>query len=149
MAFKASNILPEQAYNTLKRTAVQLKINLQSFNTNLENNNVDFKLIKAIYLTINNAKNQLDALSQTPGIIEYAKVQEDDQGYNVAAEFIDLIEKMQSALTWVSNNVPSTVTLKVPNAWGSPNDTIVSNTFTPAQTAGLRTVLTTIITAIE
>lgn len=149
MTFRASNVVPEEAYTKVRKTAIQLKVNLQSFKTSLASKNADFKLIKGIYVTLSNAYNQLDTLKEIPGLADYAKQQEDDPNYDVVVEFNNLITQIQSAMGWINDHVPSTVSLKTPADWGGPNETVIVDTFTPTQTSDLRTALESVIQAIS
>jgi len=139
MAFKASNVLPADAYLTIKRGAVQLKVNLQGFVTYMAANDIDYDYLRGVYRTLERAKDQFDTLKTTAGLAQYAKDQESDQAYDVVTEFNSLITTIQAAITWLDNNVSTNVTAKLPENWR--DGTLISNTFTPVQTAGLRTAL--------
>lgn len=146
MAFKASNVLPSTAYDTVRRTAIQLKNNLQAVNARLAASNTDYDYLREIYLLLKRADDQFDTLSATPGISQYAKEMENDPLYDVAAEFTAMQGAISSALAWLDSNVPTNVTIKSPASWD--NGTLITNTFTPAQTAGLRTKISDVIAEI-
>ena len=139
MAFKASNVLPADAYLIIKRGAVQLKANLQGFVTYMAVNDTDYDYLRGVYRTLERSKTQFDTLKTTAGLAQYAKDQENDQTYDVVTEFNSLITTIQAAITWLDNNIPTNVTAKLPENWG--DGTLISNAFTPAQTADLRTTL--------
>jgi hypothetical protein len=147
MAFKASNIVPQDAYAILKRGAVQLKVNLQGINSRLAASNADYAFLQDIYLTLKRYQTQATTLAATPGIVAYAKDQEDDQTYDVVAEFNTMTATITSALGWLDANVPTNVTAKAPADWDG--GVIISNEFTPAQTSVLRTRLTAVINTIS
>lgn len=147
MAFKASNIVPQEAYRTVKAAAVQLKINLQSFNVTMAAGNIGYDFIRGIYRTLARANNQFTQLRSTPGLLAYAKSQEDDVAYNVAAEFSDMQAAITSAISWLEGNVPTSVTIKPVTSWD--DSTLISNEFTPAQTAQLRTRLASVVATIS
>jgi len=147
MAFKASNVLPSDAYRTVKRAAVQLKVNLQGMVSYMGINGADYDYLKAVYLTLNRARDQFNDLKTTPGLSQYARDQENSQAYDVGAEFNSMVASIDAALTWIDANVPTNVTVKPPGQWG--NETMISNTFTAGQTAGLRTALQAVVVEIE
>jgi len=148
MAFKASNVVPQEAYRIVKGAAVQLKANLQGINTRLSASGADYDFLREIYRTLARANNQFDNLKTTPGLAAYATEQENDVSYNVVTEFTTMQAAISSALSWMDTNVPTSVTVKTPNQWAD-GETLISNTFTAAQTAGLRTALSAVISAID
>lgn len=147
MAFKASNIVPQEAYAVTKSAAVQLKLNVAAFISTLAANNASYEFLRDIYRTLARGKNQLNALASTPGLVDYAKVQEDDPAYDVVAEFSALLGAVANAMTWMETNVPLTVTLKPLAEW--TDTTVIATTFTPAQTAAFRTHLSAVVNAIS
>jgi len=147
MAFRASSIVPSDAYAIVKRAAVQLKINLQGFNTTMQAGNINYEFLQGVYMTLKRADDQFDNLKTTPGLAAYAADQENDQTYDVAAEFNAMQSAINAAINWLNSNIPTSVTAKTPDTWDG--GVIIANEFTPAQTAGLRTQLTNVINAIE
>lgn len=147
MAFRASSIIPLSAYQTAKRAAAQLKVNAQSMRAALAASNASYDFLRDIYRTLERAQAQFTQLAATPGLAGYAKAQENDPAYDVAAEFTAMQGAITSALTWMNSNAPTGVTAKTPANWG--DGSLIANEFTPAQTAGLRTQLDAVIAAIE
>jgi len=147
MPFKASNILPQEAYQTVKRAAVQLKINLQSFNSVLAVSSADYDYIRGVYRTLERANSQFNNLKTTPGIGQFAKDQELDQTYDVVGAFGSMQTSIGAALSWIDLNVPTSVTAKSPSEWG--DGTIIALSFTPTQTSGLQLVLASVIAEID
>lgn len=147
MAFKASNSVPAAAYRIVKGAAAQLKVNLQAINTQLAASGADYDYLRDIYRTLARADAQFANLQTTPGLAQYAKDQENDQAYDVAAEFTAMRNTISAATAWMDTNVPTDVTAKTPSQWG--DDTLISDAFTPAQTSGLRTALSAVISAID
>ena len=147
MAFRATNVVPDKAYTLVRGAAVQMKLNLESMRARLSSQNADYEYLRAIYSLLKNANAQFDSLKTTPGLAQYAKDAENDQAYDVAAEFAAMQAAIASALAWMDANVPTNVTAKAPADWGE--GTIISNEFTPAQTAGLRTQLAAVEATIS
>jgi len=146
MAFRASNVLPSDAYLIVKRAAVQLKVNLQGFNVQLAASGADYDFLKGIYLTLKRADTQFTTLKATPGLAQYAQDQEVDPSYDVAVEFTSMQAAISGALAWMDTNVPVSVTVKPLNTWD--DSTLISDTFTPAQTNGLQFELNLVIAEI-
>ena len=147
MAFRASNIVPSDAYQTVKRAAVQLKINMVAQKAQLAASGANYQFLQDIYLTLKRANNQFDALKTAPGLSDYAKAQENDPAYNVATEFTSMQSAIVACMGWMGANVPTSVTAKAPSTWDGGS--IISNTFTSGQTAGLQTALQTVIDTIS
>ncbi|QEF98164.1 hypothetical protein Mal15_22120 [Stieleria maiorica] len=147
MAFRASNVIPSEAYTLVKRAAVQLKLSLQGFNAQLAAEGADYPFLLTIYLTLDRAENQFITLKDTPGLSTFAKEQESDLLYSVTAEFASMLSSITAAKNWMDSNVPTNVTIKSPAQWSE--GTMILSTFTAGQTAGLRTALSAVISAIE
>jgi len=148
MAFKASNITPQKAYLQVKGTAVNLKANCQGFIAQLAAQNATYLYLRDIYRFLYNANAQFETLKATPGLAVYAQEQENDPAYNVAAEFTAMQATIANALSWMNTNIPTAVTAVSASAWATGDETIATS-FTPAQTATFRTVLTAIVNSIE
>lgn len=97
MAFKASNQLPENGYRAAKETALRIKNYLQRRVIEFgEPTNAD--VVVSTYRDMMRWKADLTAIRLVPGIAQYAKDQEDDQSYDVAAEFTSMLDSI-TALT--------------------------------------------------
>jgi len=147
MAFRASSVVPSEALRITKGAAVQLKQNLSSFIATLSAQSVGFAELRGIYRTLERADAQFASLSATPGLAAYAQAQEDDATYDVAAEFTAMRSAVQSAIGWIGSNVPTTATVAPIGEW--TDQTVTSNAFTPAQTAGLRAALQVVVDSID
>ena len=147
MAFRATNVVPANAYNLVKRAAVQLKINCQSFVTTLQTSGADYDFLRGIYLTLTRAREQFDTLKTTPGLAAYAQSQEDDPTYDVASEFVSMLAAIDAATAWMDANVPTNVTAKTPPNWDD-SESMISDTFSTGATTGLRTQLDAVIAEI-
>ena len=145
--FPASSIIPQQAYLTVKGIANLLKTRITNNIENLSIANVDYDYLREIYRTIERANDGLNSKKNVPGIVEYAKEAESNAGLDIVAEFSALQQTMSDALEWINNNVPLTATVKPPSEWG--DGTLIERVFTPAQTAGLRSTLQTIVDTIR
>lgn len=147
MAFKASNILPVTSYEGLKRRITILKSQLEAANADMLAGPIDYEFIHILYSGISGISIYLDEVKSTPGLSQHAKDQENDQDYNVVAEFVSLESSVDSALLWMQNNIPLSVTLTPIQSWSTQSR--ISNTFNTAQTAALRSQIQAIINSIE
>jgi hypothetical protein len=147
MTFRASNVVPQEAYRIVKQAAVNLKTNLQGINSQLASADADYEFLRNIYRVMERAQTQLSELATTPGLGDYAQAQEGDDTYDVAAEFTTMLASITAARGWMEANVPTNVTVGSPSTWG--DGTLVTNVFTQAQTAGLRTALSAVIATIS
>lgn len=147
MAFNASNIIPQEAYQTTRLAAVTLKLNLESFRAQMAAGNISYDFVRGVYRTLVRATNQFTAMKGTPGLLDYAKSQEDNPLYDVAAEFTGMQNAISSAISWLEANVPTAVTAKPVASWD--DGTLIATEFTPAQTEQLRTRLAAVIATIN
>lgn len=147
MAFRASNIVPQQAYQIVKSAAVQLKLNVSAMVAQLASSNASYEFLRDIYRTLSRAHGQFVELSTTAGLEAYAKQQENDPAYDVGAEFVSMQSAIVTTIQWMDANVPTAVTVNTPSAWG--DGAMIATTFTPEQTAPLRTALQAVVTAID
>jgi hypothetical protein len=148
MAFRTSNVVPAVAYVTVRAAAAQLKLNIDAVITFLAGNNTSYDYLRGVYQTLERANNQFDSLKTTPGLADYAKVQENDPAYDVVAEFVTMQAAIAAAMSWMATNVPLNVTLKPVNQWGNGGG-LIATEFSPAQTSTFRTVLAAVSNAIN
>lgn len=113
-------------------------------------NGATYPYLRDIYLTLVRANNQFNALKVAPGLAQYAKDQENDQAYDVVAEFNAMQTALQSVLTWMETNVPITNRSVAPVAdWANEQTIQIANIFTASQTSGLRTEMAALIATID
>lgn len=106
MAFRASNAIPEQAYEQAKSIAVQIKRLADNRASRWGSGGDTVEVIAAIDTAVN-FRDRLSALSSTPGIGSYAQSQEDDPAYNVVAEFQALQAALATAISECVSALPT------------------------------------------
>lgn len=148
MAFRATSVTTQRAYQQVKGAAANVRANCSAFISNLAGENTNYQTLRDIYVLLHNASAQLTSLAATPGLAAYASDQEGDPEYDVVAEFTALQATLAAALSWMGSNVPTNVTVVAPASWPSASS-LIATTFTPAQTAGLRTQLQSVVDAIS
>lgn len=148
MAFRATSVTTQRAYQQVKGAAANVRANCSAFISKLAAENASYALLRDVYVLLHNAGAQLSSLASTPGLAEYAAAQEGDPQYDVVAEFTALQAAIANVLTWMQSNVPVNVTAVSPVGWPT-SESLIATTFTPEQTAGLRTQLAAVIAAIS
>jgi hypothetical protein len=147
MVFRASNIVPQAAYQTVKSAAVQLKLNLQGAVSRMASQNTDYEYLRGLYQVLKRADDQFTSLKTTPGLAAFAQAQESDPAYNVVAEFTTMQDAISGVTAWMATNLPLSVTLRPVTEWGS-SGSLIATEYTPAQTLQLRNRLDTVIASI-
>jgi len=148
MAFRATSITTQRAYQQVKGAAANVRANCSAFISKLAGENTNYQTLRDVYVLLHNASAQLSSLASTPGLAEYAAAQEGDPQYDVVAEFTALQGTIAAVLAWMQSNVPTNVTAVSPANWPS-SEGLIATTFTPAQTAGMRTQLAAVVAAIS
>ncbi len=147
MAFRASNIIPQRGYDNAKALALRLQNHASVWKSEVDGGTSADRLLQLLQ-SLSGYRDELNAIKAIPGIVAYAKDQEDDQAYDVAGEFNALKQLVEDAALWIRDNMP-----------GYPNDLTVLqlnvqgervwDTFTGAQLAGLSTDLQQIIDGVS
>ena len=97
-------------------------------------------------------KTEFNTLKLVPGVQAYAQAAVSDPALDVAAEFNGMIAAMDGVTSWLIANFPKTPTTNELRAqtWNADNSgRLVDVVFSAAATATFRTVLDTLISAVE
>ena len=140
MAFRAIDLEASRGYTVAKGNAAAIRQQMFRMADHMATNDIDFDFIRTVFETVERSRKQLDNLKSIPGIGQYAQDQEDDPTYDVVAEFTALLAAEQAVLNWLTNNMPTTVSLKPPNTW-QVDQTIVADVYTPAQSNTLKLLM--------
>ena len=94
MAFRATNIIPQIAYQKVRGAAANVKTNCSAFISQMAASGANYSFLRDIRVFLSNANASFTSLATTPGLADYAKAQENDPSYNIAAEnrFRELFE---------------------------------------------------------
>lgn len=100
--------------------------------------------------TLKGYRDELDVLKTVQGLAQYARDQENDQAYDVAAEFNALVAAIDAViaeifLTYPTANPSGAVIERVLNADGS----VTPLTFTSAQLASVKTLVDAVVVSID
>ena len=148
MAFRATNILPQKGYDQAKKIATQLK----NFSTKRSADLVGGGSSDTVLGTVDTMRlfnEQLNAEASIPGIGDYAKAQEDDPTYDVAAEFIALLALIDAVITEVVSTFPVDGSGFLLAYTISPDGTQIPRTFNVAAVADLRTALDAVVAGVS
>ena len=147
MAFKAASVIPESAYKQIKTLSVQIdNLAIKAQSALVADVTAD-EIINLVYRLQEKIDN-ITALATTHGLLQYAKDQENDQAYDVVAEYTAMVAAVNDVVAWAKTNFPADGDDYIlAYKWGA--NTHIERTFSPAATVGLSTELQKIIDVIE
>lgn len=140
MAFRATNILPETGYDQAKKVATQVKRFSQNRSSDLVAGG-DSDQILGTADTMLIYKEQFAALVTIPGIGDYAKEQENDPTYDVAAEFTAMLALIDAVIATVTAGFPVDASDFLLAYTFNPDGSQAPRAFTSGQTATIRAAL--------
>lgn len=146
MAFRATK---NSEYDRARSLIADIKRLAQATRDAMAAGNTSANALKQLLEVLANYDSQLADIAAVPGLADFARAQEGDPNYNVAAEFNAVRAAMDSVVTRVLDDIPkhpSTghVLLETWNATG-----VSVRSFTVAQTANLRDDLAALIATID
>lgn len=148
MAYPASTSVPAQTLDAVDRLALNLKAFCQRRKAEMAAGNVPSTTIFDVVINLRSARSQLQAAASVPGIAAYAQAQKGNPSLDIVAEFTAMVNAIDGVVSWVVANFPKdgTGTYLLAQTMGAEGP--VDRQFSPAQTAGLRTALDSVINAI-
>jgi hypothetical protein len=154
MAFRATSQIKADGYSEAKRLALSMKNYAQSHHDALAAGNVSANaIIFNLLQEFKSAIEKWDSIAAIPGINAYAQDQEDDANYNIGAEFTAMVSAAEAVRDRIVAEMPKAT--QPPGVAGriavhtlAADGSISVTSFTPAQTASLRTDLTAFIATI-
>lgn len=150
MTFKASNKELSVAYHLLKEKILNIQ-QVADQAANRMTGTVTGDEILSLGVSLERLDSQVTALQQTSGIAKYAKDQENDQTYDVVAEY----QAVQTALDAVQNEIRTTFPVDgngylLNRKFNSANSIqTTSRNFAPAATTDIKTLCETLSATIE
>ena len=139
------------AWETARNVAGQIKGRSQSLRNSAEAGAIPTDMILDYVRFLGACKTTLQRAAFTQGIAAYAQEQIADNTINVATEFNNMMSALDAVGGWIFTNFPKDVDGWLlsrkfnPDNSGRTDDRL----FSPAQTAGLRTVLDALIATID
>ena len=147
MAFRTDGLA--KAYSKAQSESIRVK----TFATQARNSLLAGSVsANAVIQIMNNLKSSIevwDTVSSLSGIVQYARDQEDDQGYDVVVEFTAMRVEAVAANDWVKDNFPLSAGGFLEKDTIETDWSITVRQFTPAQTVGLQVILLDLINAIN
>lgn len=131
----------------IDRRAVSVKTYATQVRTEAAAGNIPSSRILDLFINLRQERGLLATAAATPGIAQFARDQKNNQSLDVVAEFNAMLAAIDGTTTWINTNFPKDgggFLLERTLGVNSPID----RTFTPAQTAGLRTQLDSLIATI-
>ena len=100
-----------------------------------------------LFINLQQERIALVAAAATPGIVQFARDQKNNQTLDVVVEFTAMLVALDAVIAWISTNFPKDAGGFL-LARSFSGTTIVDRMFPSAQTAGLRAQLDTLIATI-
>lgn len=148
MAFRTQST-PAQGLHTVKSQAIGIRNYSIAQRDLMAAQNISANALRQTMSTFKTFIELLTASAAIPGIVQYARDQENDQTYNVVTEFQTMETAAIAVRNRIINDVPKGPTGEVAVETWEADGAITVEAFTPAQTANLRTDLDTFIASIE
>ena len=129
------------------RRALSVKVQCQTIRTAAAAGNINSSDIVSIFNFLKTQRAGLAAASSTPGLGAYAQAQKNSPSLDVVAEFTGMLAAIDGVTAWIITNYPKDANgFLLERTWGANSP--IDRVFTPAQTAGFRTALDSLIATI-
>lgn len=147
MAFRADNTIPNRALQRAKAICRTVKVRAQAASS-LFASGADAQEVLAILGALSRFNVELATLKTTPGLAQYAKDQENDQNYDVVAEFNAVLAALDDFVSTVLSNFPADGSGYALAFKFDASGTLIYRTFTAAQLATITSKLDAVDSAI-
>lgn len=127
--------------------AIEIKAQCQVARAESLVGNVNSSRLIGLFNFLRTQRAGLATDSATPGLAAYAQAQKNQPGLDVVAEFNAMLSTLDGVTAWIIANFPKDASgFLLERTWGA--DSPVDRSFTPAQMAGFRTALDSLIATI-
>lgn len=147
MAFPTSPPL-SRVWEQFSDRARSLKAYCVEFNARSAANTLSGTSIEELMRQLASFASYAKASSTTPGLAAYVSAQYVGRNIDIVAEYSAMIATVDNALAWIANNIPKANGYVQLEQWGV-DGSITQRQFAPAALNDLRTVVATVIAAIE
>ena len=147
MAFRTDGL--GKAYATAQQESIRLKSFATSHSASMAAGNVSANQVQQVMLQMKSSIELWDSTSGIPGMQQYARDQEDDQAYDVVAEFLAMRNAAVAVRDEVINVFPTSAGGFIEKDTYELDGAITVRVFTNVQTASLQTLLTTLAATID
>lgn len=145
MSIIVTTLLDEE-YPEFKRRMAATKTRLQNVISRMAAGAVESDFVISFYRQLGRERDYLETAVVVPGLEQFAKDYEDDQGYDVVTEINATIAEMNQAIALVDTTFPQSggyvLYLQISDG------VITPRTFSTAATAGLRAALDDVVATI-
>jgi hypothetical protein len=128
-----------------------IKVITQTLKQSSQAGNVNAEAILTYVTRLADTKAELQNIVTVPGLEAYAKEQINNPSIDIATEYNNVIQALDSVVSWIITNMPKDASgyLLVTQFAPENNGRTISRTFTPAETESLRTVLDSLLITID
>jgi len=148
MAFTTTTEAKETAYSRAQRVAERIKGKCTTAKASMEGGSFDAGMLVQIRDDLIDAYTQLGTVSSVPGVLQYAKDVEDDQAYDVGAEFTAMRAAILAAKDAIDALAPTSGGYLA--LWTFPTGSgLTARVFSSGATASLQANMQSIIEAIN
>lgn len=140
MAFITNVPTLQDGFRDLLTIAKQQKAYMQTWSSALSSN-ITADLALGWASNISTVLVRMDAVAALPGMQAYAQAQFGGGAYDVASQYATMRAAIAAILTWLQANLP-------PNSLTVTSAVVAGSTFTPAQTAPLKTLIDAAVSSI-
>jgi len=147
MAFRATNILPVDALRRIKLLLVDCRRESVRLSTQLAAGTNSETILNSL-VALGQIRAQLQTLATTPGLAVFARAQEDDVNYDIAAEYTGVVAAINAAGAALAAIIPKQSGYLLAYTLDSSGFQ-VSREFTPAECASAIPSVDALIAFIE
>jgi hypothetical protein len=148
MAFRATTVVTQEAFDVLRRRVLETKNFLTGRRAvMLSTSPADVPL--TVVLHLGRAIADLTSLATTPGLVDYAKSQVDDPAYDVVAEFTAMRAAMVACRDGLISTFPKDGSDFLLYQTFNANGSLATRTFTAAQMAGSVALIDAVLATIN
>lgn len=155
MAFPSNNGTKQEnlasAWNTARSLASTIKTKAQNIRYTSAASTISANTLLDFITYLADNKLILEKIAGLPGIENYAKEQCSDAALDISGEYNNLVQSINSVITWVISNAPVDANgyLLLTKFAVENNGRTTTRAFSIEETAGFRTVLDALIAAID
>jgi len=149
MAFKATALAAEQAFDRLRTQALASKNYLTTQRTAMQQATCDALVPLSVIQHLGTVVTLMNGWASTPGLAAYAQAQVNDPSYNIVAEFTAMRDAMVSARDTLIAMFPKDGNGFILWQTINANGGLVNRTFTAVQLVGAVTQVNNVIAAID
>lgn len=148
MAFPATSPTLYEALKKLRDSSGGLKAYAADQKAKLAASSISANSIIEMMVNFQKSIDGWDAVASTPGLADYAKAQYSSATLDIVAEYQAMRSAAVAVVTWVQSNFPKDASGYLLKDQFDASAGLAVRSFTPAQTAGLQTALTSFIASV-